>query len=47
MLGSIASWTVGGLLLAAVARAGLPGTVEHAHQLTAENWEEKTRNGMW
>jgi hypothetical protein len=47
MFGSVARWTAAGLLLAAAVRAGLPGTVEHAHQLTAENWEEKTRNGMW
>ncbi|KAG7562713.1 hypothetical protein FFLO_01873 [Filobasidium floriforme] len=47
MFGSVARWAAAGLLVAAAVRAGLPGTVEHAHQLTAENWEEKTRNGMW
>jgi hypothetical protein len=39
------------ILLAAgflqTALAVLPGVVEAAHQLTADNWKEKTQNGLW
>lgn len=24
-----------------------PGTAEHAHQLTSENWNEMTKSGLW
>jgi hypothetical protein len=38
-------WVTAGLSI--VAEAALPGTAEHAHQLTDENWEEKTEDSLW